>query len=167
MRHKVTALIRADVGAQLTLSVNESRRNLGPDVTVDFIRGQLLLTRTDQHILAAGTLKSALTAECVRCLEPFRLQLHIHLEELFVLHPGPRVMDMNYCVDWNGTIDLTPALREQVVLVQPIKPVCRPDCKGLCAKCGKNLNEGPCDCGDASTDPRLSALKALLETGGH
>ena len=162
MRYKVSALIRADVGAQLNLNVDEPERHLGPDLVVDFVRGKLLFTRTDQHILVNGSLATTVGAECVRCLDSFRLPLQIQLEELFALNPGPPVADPQYSVAPDGTIDLTYPLREQVWLAQPLKSVCRPDCKGLCVNCGKNLNEGPCDCTDESIDPRLDALKALL-----
>jgi uncharacterized protein len=43
-------------------------------------------------------------------------------------------------------IDLNPDIREEIILVYPIKPLCSIDCKGLCPKCGKNLNEGKCNC---------------------
>lgn len=162
MRYKVTALSRAEVGAQLNLDIDEPKRQLGHDLIVDFIRGQLLLTRTDQHILVSGTLATTINAECVRCLDSFCLPLRIQLEELFALNPGPPVADPQYVVAPDGTIDLTYPLREQVLVAQPLKPVCRPDCKGLCVNCGKNLNEGLCDCTDESADPRLAALKALL-----
>ncbi|HLF26236.1 MAG TPA: DUF177 domain-containing protein [Anaerolineae bacterium] len=144
------------------MSVDESQRNLGPELLVDFLRGQLLLTRTDQHILVEGVLHSAVMSECVRCLESFHLPIQIRLEELFALNPGPQVSDPVYLIAPDGTIDLVYPLREQILLAQPLKPVCRPDCKGLCMNCGKNLNEGPCDCSDESIDPRLAALKALL-----
>jgi len=162
MRYKVSALIRADVGSQLQLTIDESRCSLSQDLTVDFLRGNLTLTRTDQHILVEGTLKSALSAECVRCLDSFHLPLQVRIEELFALTAGPHVADPLYAVEPDGTIELTLPLREQVLLAQPIKPICRPDCKGLCNQCGKNLNEGPCECNDESIDPRLAALKALL-----
>ena len=162
MRYKVSALIRADVGSQLQLTIDESRCNLSQDLTVDFLRGNLTLTRTDQHILVEGTLKSALSAECVRCLDSFHLPLQVRIEELFALTAAPHVADPLYAVEPDGTIELTLPLREQVLLAQPIKPICQPDCKGLCNQCGKNLNEGPCECNDESIDPRLAALKALL-----
>lgn len=162
MRHKVSALIRAEVGSQLRLIIDESLRSLGGDVTVDFLRGNLTLTRTDRHILVEGRLKSARAAECVRCLDSFHLPLQVHLEELFALTAGARVADPVYVVEPDGTIDLTLPLREHILLAQPIQPICRPGCKGLCAQCGKNLNEGPCECNDESIDPRLAALKALL-----
>jgi uncharacterized protein len=162
MRYRVSGLLRAEIGVQWRLAIDEPQRHLGADLTVDFLRGQLSLTRTDQHILVAGLLKSAITAECVRCLDAFRLPLQIQIEEMFALNPGPRVADPAYVVDLDGSIDLTYPVREHILLTQPIKPVCRPDCKGLCINCGKNLNEGPCECDDESIDPRLAALKALL-----
>ncbi len=162
MRYKVSALIRAEVGAQLNLEIAEPQRNIGPDVVVDFLRGNLRLTRTDRHILAEGILRSAVASECVRCLDVFRLPLQVRLEELFALNPGPQLADPLYLVEPDGTINLMHALREQILLALPIKPMCRSDCLGLCSNCGKNLNEGPCDCGDEAIDPRLAALKALL-----
>lgn len=162
MRFKVSALIRAEVGAQLTQKIDEAECRLGHDVTLDYLRGKLRLTRTDQQILVEGDIHTALPAECVRCLDTFHLPLRIRLEELFSLALGPHTPDPLYVVAADGTIDLTLPLREQILLAQPIKPVCRPECKGLCSTCGKNLNEGPCDCDDESIDPRLAALKALL-----
>ena len=162
MRFKVSALIRAEVGAQLTHRIDEPERRLGHDLTVDYLRGNLLLTRTDQHILVAGDVNTALSTECVRCLDTFRLPLRIRLEELFSLTFGPHTSDAVYVVAPDGTVDLTLPLREQILLVQPIQPICQPNCKGLCSTCGKNLNEGPCNCEDESIDPRLATLKALL-----
>src|SRR3989304_7960709 len=89
MRLKVSALIRAEVGAQSSVTIDQDLCNLGPDLVVDFVQGGLTLTRTDEHILVQGSLTSALSAECVRCLESFRLPLQIQLEELFALTPGP------------------------------------------------------------------------------
>ena len=166
MRYKVSALIWADVGAQLQLTIDEPQRSLGQDLTVDLVRGKLLLTRADQRILVTGTLKAALLAECARCLDYFHLPLQIRLEELFALNPA-HATDPMYVVAPDGTIDLTRPMREQIFLAQPIKPICRPDCRGLCSNCGKNLNEGPCDCDDETIDPRLAALRALLSAGGQ
>ena len=52
-------------------------------------------------------------------------------------------------------------MREQFYLALPMKPLCREDCKGLCAQCGTNLNTGTCDCAPVWEDPRLAALKAI------
>jgi len=58
-------------------------------------------------------------------------------------------------------IDLTPAMREQILLSIPPSPLCSEDCKGLCPSCGKDLNEGACGCDRTVVDPRWQALKGL------
>ena len=57
--------------------------------------------------------------------------------------------------------DLTDEVRESIILTLPAYPVCREGCKGLCARCGRNLNEGPCGCVEESGDSRWGALDAL------
>lgn len=58
------------------------------------------------------------------------------------------------------TVDLEPLIREQVILAVPYAPLCREDCKGLCAQCGADLNQGPCPC-EKPVAPRFAALKGL------
>jgi len=59
------------------------------------------------------------------------------------------------------TIDLDPIVREQVLLALPMNVVCSEDCRGLCVKCGQNLNEAKCACDTTVIDPRLAALKNI------
>ena len=59
-------------------------------------------------------------------------------------------------------LDLDELVYSEVITDIPMKHLCRPDCKGLCSKCGKNLNEGACGCPEKEIDPRLSALAELL-----
>ncbi|MCI0532052.1 MAG: DUF177 domain-containing protein, partial [candidate division Zixibacteria bacterium] len=58
--------------------------------------------------------------------------------------------------------DLNPRVREAMILILPIKPLCKEDCKGLCQLCGTNLNEKTCKCVKETADPRWSRLKELL-----
>ena len=74
-------------------------------------------------------------ASCSRCLADFKIDYK-------------KDIDLNYPVNnLEPTIDLDPDIREEIILDYPLKPLCRPNCKGLCLKCGKNLNEGGCTCG--------------------
>lgn len=74
---------------------------------------------------------------CSRCLASFKRELK-------------KSFRLNYQADNNAPIiELNPEIREEVMLDYPIKPLCRSDCRGLCAKCGKNLNEGGCSCATA------------------
>ena len=59
-------------------------------------------------------------------------------------------------------LDLDELVYSEVIVSLPMKHLCKDDCKGICAKCGKNLNEGKCDCPEKEIDPRLSALAELL-----
>ena len=63
----------------------------------------------------------------------------------------------------NESIELDDLLREDILLELPTKFLCKPDCKGLCPGCGKNLNEGKCDCSARQVDPRLEVLKQLID----
>ncbi len=70
--------------------------------------------------------------------------------------------DDNYVVLPDERLDLDGLLREDILLDLPSKYLCSPHCKGLCPKCGKDLNEGPCGCEEGEIDPRLEILKSLL-----
>ena len=62
----------------------------------------------------------------------------------------------------DSKLDLDVLVREDILLELPTKFLCRPDCKGICPKCGKNLNEGPCNCSREQGDGRFEALKDLI-----
>lgn len=59
-------------------------------------------------------------------------------------------------------LNLDELVREDILLELPTKFLCSENCKGLCPVCGKDLNKGPCNCGEHSTDPRLEALEKLI-----
>ena len=62
-------------------------------------------------------------------------------------------------------IDLTEVLRQYVIADEPMKPLCRAECLGLCHVCGNDLNQGACECDARPADPRWSALAGFLDTG--
>jgi uncharacterized protein len=142
----------------MNLAVDETDQILG-DLKVEYVRGELNLTRTDRRILVKGSLQTSVEAECVRCLTPFQLMLNISLEEMLAFSSA---VDPIYFVNDDGWLNLKGPLREQIVLAMPLQVLCRLDCKGLCIQCGQNLNEGPCSCANDEVDPRLATLKSLL-----
>ena len=89
-----------------------------------------------------GDFSAQLPAECARCLKPFAAPVSIHLEDLFV-YPPQNATDPLLAVAEDAHLNLEPLLREYVLLNQPTRPLCRPDCKGLCTVCGADLNEEP------------------------
>lgn len=107
---------------------------------------------------------------CDRCLAPFPLQLHLDYREAFVV-PEAAPPDAD-AADGEGVrqtplagnvINLTDGLRQNIIMALPMKLVCREDCRGLCPRCGRNLNEGDCGCRVEKTDSRLEALRPILE----
>lgn len=69
----------------------------------------------------------------------------------------------DYVVPVEGMIDVSEMLIEQILLDFPYRHLCKEDCKGLCPKCGKDLNEGSCGCPADDPDPRFDVLRKLLE----
>ncbi len=91
-----------------------------------------------------GNFAAYTQTECVRCLEPFNLLLEIELNEVYAYKPH-FFTDSNLNVPEDGNIDLSPVIREYMMLETPIKPICKPDCLGLCIICGENLNVTTCE----------------------
>ncbi|MEA2902330.1 MAG: hypothetical protein QOH36_2217 [Actinomycetota bacterium] len=109
-------------------------------------------------LLASGTIAAPWRAECTRCLGPARGHLDFEFRELF--EKAPREGE-SYRLG-HDTIDMEPLVREHVLLELPLVPLCAPDCQGLCATCGADLNQGPCGCDRTTVDPRWAALEGFL-----
>jgi uncharacterized protein len=136
------------------------------DVSIRHLTGRLRLTRTPQGIVVQGVLHAQKSVECVRCLTLVDVPIEIPFEELFVLSSNPLASNpdnKDYVIDEGGIIDLTPIMREEGIVAVPIQVLCQAECKGLCQRCGQNLNEGPCDCDPDDTDPRMASLRLLLD----
>jgi len=156
--------LNVDTGPQSLTdgSTEPSGRGLAEVLKVDFLRGTIQVIRIQTGLLVQGTVESQLGLECVRCLESFVFPITLELEETFRLPGASLRPDVAYAVSDDGWLDLTPLLREQSWVAIPMKPLCRPDCKGLCPRCGANLNLESCTCESMEVDPRLALLKDLL-----
>ena len=106
----------------------------------------------DGALLWRGQVHGTLSGECRRCLTGVKVDLDDDIDLLFSADPelveDPSVYPLDPA---SGEVDVAPAVREEVALRVSPFPLCRPDCKGLCAKCGADLNAGPCGCAGAST----------------
>jgi uncharacterized protein len=118
-----------------------------------------------------GTLRTTVEMPCSRCLEPFTTPVDAAFDLMFLPHADApesdkierKIHDDDVGVSFytDDKIDLVEVMREQVYLVLPMKPLCRPDCQGLCPLCGINRNLGTCACKADWVDPRLEVLKDL------
>lgn len=108
-----------------------------------------------------ASLETVVRAECRRCLVAVEVPVSASLGVIFA-HEGDVVEeDGCYVIPARArTLNLAEPVREEVLLALPRFVECRPDCRGLCPKCGANLNDGPCGCAPAG-DPRWRALTQL------
>ena len=114
-------------------------------------------------LLMQGTVETTLHGVCDRCAKPFLRDV------VFPLHAvlATELESEDDADEWvflleNDCADLTDIIRTTFVLNMDTQLLCKEDCKGLCCRCGKDLNEGPCDC-QPEADPRLAVLKQLLK----
>ncbi len=120
-----------------------------------------------QDVRVVGHLATKMEIACARCLDPVIHSVSRDFDLLYrplgIDRKGDEVSinqaetEISY-YDGDGVL-LEDVLREQVLLALPIRTVCRDDCKGLCPKCGGNLNAGACTCNEQVEDPRWEALK--------
>lgn len=111
-----------------------------------------------------ATLRTRLVEECRRCLTPVEADVVVKVTALFSQEAGAADDPETYEVAPDATaVDLTPAVREELFLSIPRYLECREDCRGLCPRCGKDLNAGPCGCAPDAVDPRWQALAALKD----
>lgn len=117
-------------------------------------------------ILLTLDLKYTLHVPCDRCAEETTLDMHLTPSHLLVETPreDEEEHDDNKIILIEGEeLDLDEIVYFDIVANLPTKTLCSKDCKGLCSKCGKNLNEGECSCEKTEIDPRLEVLKQLLD----
>lgn len=126
------------------------------------IEGDLTLESVVEGIFVTGTVGGRMTMRCARCLREFDSEFDVAMNELYVREPGP---EDDYALTDDLTLDPEPMVRDAVVLQMPFSPLCKPDCLGLCDRCGGDRNLGECTCGP-ETDPRWSALEALFDDNG-
>jgi uncharacterized protein len=116
-----------------------------------------------------GSINAPAEIDCARCLEPIARDLTIEFAASFVAPENfaadkereVSTEDLDVDILESDQIDLKQLVREQIVLNFPEQVFCKPDCKGLCPKCGGNRNLIDCNCDLEETDPRWAALKNL------
>lgn len=99
---------------------------------------------------------------CDRCAEMTRTHWEKDFSHVLVRELGNEEDDSDYLVVPEERIDLDELFREDILLELPTKYLCSPSCRGICPKCGKNLNQGDCGCKAEEIDPRLKVLQELL-----
>jgi uncharacterized protein len=153
-----------DLSRQLPDLKNDDARPLAPGP----LRLQGVAGPGPTGIELHARLEGRLELCCSRCLERFSWELSVPVDLLLVdavESGGPdvelRAEDAEVFYAEGGRADLEALLREQIHLNLPLKPVCTPDCRGLCPACGGNRNSIECGCRSTEIDPRLAPLERL------
>jgi uncharacterized protein len=178
----------ADLTAEgLSLSGDVTGEDLGLTAADAPLRGSLAvgldLRTVDHTICVTGVVEGTAVRQCVRCLkdfeEPFAFSLRVAYER--ETKPAPSAArrsepgrkstpaveadgeEMNDDIYYyqGDHLELAPMLREQLILSAPMHPLCKEDCFGLCARCGKNLNDGPCQCAAEPASGPFAVLRNL------
>ncbi len=156
---------RAFSGARFSEGADGQYR-VADTVTLD-----LDVRKDGSKVRMVGRLVATLELGCCRCLEAFRLVVSVAVDVLY-LPASDNTGDADVQIEESdlGTayyrddqIDVGHMMREQLQLALPMKPLCRDDCKGLCAVCGGDRNTAACECVERWVDPRLAVLKGLLK----
>ena len=116
-----------------------------------------------------GSFSGKFQVPCARCVEPVEIPLSAEFDLIF--RPAAADSDapersitapeteIGYYL--KDSLSLEDVLREQVLLSLPVRTLCKPDCKGLCPRCGENRNSTACTCEEGPSDPRWEALAGL------
>jgi uncharacterized protein len=102
-----------------------------------------------------------LVFECHRCLKNVNINLENTVERILVTTYESEENE-EFILIKDGVLNLMPVLEEDITLNLPLQILCNEDCAGLCPQCGKDLNNGMCECDETKIDPRLEALKNLF-----
>lgn len=127
------------------------------------VRAQGAVKNTAGVLLLKATLRTTLHGVCDRCATDFEREISYEVQAVLTreLENEDEADEWTFLLE-NDHADLDEILTTAFVLNMDSKLLCKPDCKGLCFRCGKNLNGGDCDCRPES-DPRLAVLGQLLK----
>lgn len=173
MRYNVSQLLKDHVGATRHYQLHEEIADLDSALKpLTALNGKVDLIRTHDGVLVRANLHTTVELSCSRCLTTFAMPVRFQIDEEF--HPTldiltgarlPQTDDTDEAtqIDLHHHLDLSEIVRQDLTLALPLVPLCRSTCQGLCPTCGKNWNEGACDCPVQDLDPRFAVLKQLLD----
>jgi uncharacterized protein len=134
------------------------------------VKASFALNRAGRTVILRGQLAGDLRFVCSRCAEeaPWHVDhgfTHVFVEAAARSAKVPGEVDDDEDLEvtyYDGdVVDLEPLVAEELILALPAVPRCSEACKGICQQCGKNLNDGPCECHSDVVDPRWVRLKEI------
>ncbi|MCD6192300.1 MAG: DUF177 domain-containing protein [Candidatus Aminicenantes bacterium] len=138
-------------------------------ILLEPLHAEIDLHKEGDELFIKGKIHTVVSFICSRCLSPFEYLVDsefdlVYLpEELFEIKEELTDDDLDLFFYVENQINLREIVLEQLNLTFPMKPLCSPDCQGICPICGQVINEGKCRCIRKSTDPRLEKLKTFIK----
>ena len=174
MFFNVSGLVQEGTGATRTYRLTGTVRVEGR--ASEDVVGTVEFLRTKAGVLVRASLSLVEPELCSRCLRPLEETVSIDFEEEFQattdLRSGAQIVQDRdpdaFTIDENHILDLTEAVRQYREVSLDMQPLCRPDCRGLCPRCGQDLNQAACGCDKGAIDDRwadLNALRAVISEG--
>jgi len=166
----VAGLLHEPPGSIRDVRLRDHYLSLGPDVELAGpLDADLRLQRTNRGIMVRGDVRTSLRRTCARCTDPFVEEVGARLDEEFVPSvdpvsgsPLPADDADTPRINAHHEVELDPVLHDELALTEPMHPLCRLDCPGLCAECGRRLGARHAPHAHPDVDPRLAGLAALL-----
>lgn len=157
----VSGLLRGDV-REIAI---DSAVTVDDDLDVTFLESPRIegkAVNMSGYIELSAKLTVLYDTACSRCLKPLSEKMELDIK--YPIAESLENMDNDeYLIPENGLINLGELVRENIILNLPISHICDEDCKGLCTKCGADLNLGDCGCVRVEKDPRWSALEHFFD----
>ncbi|MFH1146370.1 MAG: DUF177 domain-containing protein [Pseudomonadota bacterium] len=136
------------------------------------VKGPILvdikIEKSGRNVRVRGGVKASMVLSCSRCGEEFTWPLESDFDQALIIpvtgdhadrELSPEELDVSF---FDGeTVDVERVAAEQIFLQLPYKPLCREDCKGLCPRCGINLNHGSCSCAPKANSSPFALLKEV------
>ena len=127
------------------------------------------MIRSERQVFARGWIIGRMELTCSRCLEPFGMTIQLEFQQTFFPYSKPlnsgemglSADDLDVTYYSGEEVDLTHIIWDELILGIQFSPLCRQDCKGLCPRCGANLNKGKCLCPPKSVAFRWEALRQI------
>jgi uncharacterized protein len=149
----------------------ELRETIENDIILSPVVARLRIEKVGNEVVVKGNLRADIKLQCSRCLKEFCSELSVPFDVVY--HSVEelkgedkhevRVEELNTDFYSGEEMDLFALMEEQIVLNLPMKPLCAELCKGICPKCGTDLNVNECSCNIKEIDSRFDVLKKLLK----
>ena len=152
----------ASVSFSTSVDLSDLRYGVSQPVT-EPVRAEGTVRNTAGVLVMTGFIRTVIHGTCDRCASDFDREIEFPIDVVLVTELANEENEDEWVFPLEGdSADLDDIVRTVFVLNLDSKLLCKEDCKGMCCRCGKNLNDGPCNC-QKELDPRFAALKQLLE----